>query len=44
MGAVVKNNVADIKRINHYFESEVAPRKEPVWQIIYERWRKSFRF
>lgn len=44
VGAVVKNNVADIKRINHYFESEVAPRKEPVWQIIYERWRKSFRF
>jgi len=44
VGAVVKNNVADIKRINHYFESEVAPRKEPVWQIIYERWRTSFRF
>jgi MoxR-like ATPase len=44
VGAVVKNNVADIKRINHYFESEVAPRKEPVWQIIYEHWRRSFRF
>ena len=44
VGAVVKNNAADLKRINHYFESEVALRKESVWQIIYERWRKSFRY
>ena len=44
VGAVVKNNVADLKRINHYFESEVALRKEAVWQIIYQRWRKSFRY
>jgi len=44
VGAAVKDNAADLKRINHYFDSEVALRKEPVWQTIYACWRKSFRY
>ena len=43
VGAAIKDNAADLKRINHYFESEVALRREPVWQTIFERWRRSFR-
>ncbi|MCB1707948.1 MAG: AAA family ATPase [Halioglobus sp.] len=44
VGAAIKDNAADLKRINHYFESEVALRREPVWQTIFERWRRSFRY
>ena len=44
VGAAIKDDVADLKRMNHYFETEVALKKGPVWKTIYERWRASFRF
>lgn len=44
VGAAIKDNPADLKRMNHYFETEVSLRKGPVWETIYQRWRKSFRY
>ncbi|MEH6586364.1 MAG: AAA family ATPase [Halioglobus sp.] len=44
VGAAIKDNVADLKRMNHYFETEVAVKKGDVWKIIYDRWRAAFRF
>lgn len=44
VGAAIKDNVADLKRMNHYFETEVAAKKGDVWKIIYKRWRAAFRF
>ena len=44
VGAAIKDNVADLKRMNHYFETEVANKEGAVWQIIYQRWQESFRF
>lgn len=44
VGAAIKDDVADLKRMNHYFETEVALKKGPVWETIYKRWRASFRF
>ncbi|MEP4146239.1 MAG: AAA family ATPase [Halioglobus sp.] len=44
VGAAIKDNVADLKRMNHYFETEVAHKEGAVWQIIYQRWQQSFRF
>jgi MoxR-like ATPase len=44
VGAAVKDNISDLKRMNHYFESEVAQKKGEVWQIVYQRWKSSFRY
>ena len=44
VGAAIKDNVADLKRMNHYFETEVALKKGAVWQTIYQRWKASFRY
>ncbi len=44
VGAAIKDNVADLKRMNHYFETEIAHKEGEVWRIIYQRWQQSFRF
>jgi MoxR-like ATPase len=44
VGAVIKDNISDLKRINHYFETEVALKPGTVWQTVYAQWRKSFRY
>lgn len=44
VGAAIKDNVADLKRMNHYFETEIAHKEGDVWRIIYQRWQESFRF
>ena len=44
VGAAINDNPADLKRMNHYFETEVAQRKGPLWETIYQRWRTSFRY
>jgi hypothetical protein len=44
VGAAIKDNIADLKRMNHYFETEVATRKGDLWSTIYQRWQASFRF
>jgi len=44
VGAAIKDNVADLNRMNHYFETEVALKKGTVWQTVYRRWRESFRY
>lgn len=44
VGAAIKDNPADLKRMNHYFETEVSQRKSEVWETIYSRWHQSFRY
>lgn len=44
VGAAIKDNVTDLKRMNHYFETEVALKTGDVWQTVYRRWRESFRY
>jgi len=43
VGAAIKDNRTDLKRMNHYFETEVCQRKGPVWEAIYRCWNESFR-
>jgi MoxR-like ATPase len=35
IGASLKDNREDRRRLKHYFETEVAARKGPVWSIVY---------
>jgi len=44
VGAAVKDNLSDLKRMNHYFETEVALKKGAVWETVYQRWKSSFRY
>lgn len=44
LGAAIKDNAADLKRMNHYFETEVAHKEGAVWDVIYRQWQESFRF
>ncbi len=44
VGAAIKDDVADLKRMNHYFETEIALKQGPVWETIFARWQESFRF
>ncbi len=44
VGAAIKDNLSDLKRMNHYFETEVALKKGPVWETVYRRWQESFRY
>lgn len=44
VGAAIKDNITDLKRMNHYFETEVALKQGDVWQTVYRRWRESFRY
>ena len=43
VGAAIKDNVTDLKRMNHYFETEVALKKGAAWETVGRRWRESFR-
>ena len=44
VGAAVKDDLSDLKRMNHYFETEVARRDGAVWETIYRLWQSAFRF
>ena len=44
VGAAIKDDLADLKRMNHYFESEVADKEGPIWETIFQNWQASFRF
>ncbi|KAA1194043.1 AAA family ATPase [Pseudohalioglobus sediminis] len=44
VGTAIKDDIADLKRMNHYFETEVALKEGPVWKTIYERWQAGFRY
>ena len=44
VGAAIKDNLTDLKRMNHYFETEVSLKKGAVWNTIYQRWQASFRY
>ncbi len=43
VGAAIKDNPSDLKRMNHYFETEVALKKGPLWETIYRQWQGSVR-
>ena len=37
IGAALKDNPADKRRLMHYFETQVAMRTGKVWQALYEQ-------
>ena len=43
VGAAIKDNATDLRRMNHYFETEVALKEGELWQAINRRWRETFR-
>jgi MoxR-like ATPase len=43
VGAAIKDNLADLNRMNHYFETEVAVKKGDIWKTISQRWQSFFR-
>jgi MoxR-like ATPase len=43
VGASVKDNLTDLKRMNHYFETEVAIKEGAIWKTIYQSWKELFR-
>lgn len=42
VGATVKDNLQDLKRMDHYFETEVSTRDGETWKTIYRHWREVF--
>ena len=42
VGAAIKDNLTDLARMNHYFETEIALKKGPVWETIFQRWKHAF--
>lgn len=44
LGAALKDDLSDLKRMNHYFETEVALKKGQVWETVYQCWQQSFRY
>ena len=44
VGATIKDNQADLRRMNHYFETEVAQREGAAWEAVGTRWRALFRY
>jgi hypothetical protein len=38
VGAAIKDNPTDLKRMDHYFKTEVRLRKGPVWEAVYRSW------
>ena len=44
VGAAIKDDLSDLKRMNHYFETEIARREGALWETIYQRWQAAFRF
>jgi MoxR-like ATPase len=40
VGAAVKDNAVDLKRMNHYFETEVSRKQGALWRIILDSWRR----
>ncbi len=44
VGAAIKDDLSDLRRMNHYMETEVAGRQGPVWDTMYRRWQAGFRF
>jgi MoxR-like ATPase len=41
IGASIKDNRTDLKRMNHYFDTEIALKDGDVWKSIYTSWQKS---
>jgi MoxR-like ATPase len=44
VGAAIKDNLSDLKRMNHYFLTEVVQRSDSVWPVVYQQWQESFHF
>lgn len=44
LGAAIKDNRSDLRRMNHYFDTEVALKKGRVWETVYRQWQQSFRW
>ena len=42
VGAAVKDDLADLKRMDHYFETEVANKPGEIWKTVYRHWRAAF--
>ena len=44
VGAAVKDNLVDLKRMNHYFETEVTRKQGAVWEAVYSNWQRLFHY
>jgi hypothetical protein len=42
VGAAIKDDLSDLKRMDHYFETEVGQRKGDIWKTVYQHWRAAF--
>ena len=44
VGAAIKDNLSDLTRMNHYFETEITRKQGPVWEAVYANWQKLFHY
>ena len=42
VGAAIKDDLSDLKRMDHYFETEVASKSGEIWETVYKHWRAAF--
>jgi len=43
IGAAIKDNPSDLKRMNHYFETEVSRKHGSIWNTLNEDWKQQIR-
>jgi MoxR-like ATPase len=39
VGAAIKDDRSDLKRMDHYFETEVSRKEGEIWETVYRHWR-----
>lgn len=44
VGAAIKDNLTDLKRMNHYIETEVTRKQGPVWEAVHGNWQRLYHF
>lgn len=43
IGAAIKDNLSDLKRMNHYFETEVSRKSGRLWSTLHQDWKQQLR-
>ena len=43
IGAAIKDNLSDLKRMNHYFETEVSRKSGSLWSTLHDDWKQQLR-
>ena len=44
VGAAVKDNLTDLKRMNHYIETEVTRKRGAIWETVHSTWQRLYHF